>query len=227
MEVTLNRRRIITLLAAATLSLIVLSVASQVYQVMSGRERYLVDMVNLDREHNIPTLFQTLSVYGISLILLWIGQSEKGADKARGRHWKVMSFAMFIAATDDILAIHEAFISPIKRLLKTGGYLHFAWVIPGALTVLILAAYFYRFFNTLPKRTRLLFYISAGVYLLGAVGLEMVGGKLATSVGKGAVSYIVTTQIEEILEMTGVLIFEYAILGYLKSNPLSVSVKVT
>lgn len=51
--------------------------------------------------------------------------------------------------------------------------LYFAWVIPYAVFAVVVAVAFVRFLGHLPSRTRLGFLVSGGLYVSGALGLEL------------------------------------------------------
>jgi hypothetical protein len=82
---------------------------------------------------------------------------------------------------------------------------------------LILVALFFRFFLTLPLRLKKLMVLSALIFLSGAVGLEIVGGMIASSPNMSNSLYAIVTTIEETLELLGASVLVYALLDYLKS----------
>ena len=69
----------------------------------------------------------------------------------------------------------------------------------------------------LPVRIRILFIIAGSIYVMGAMGLELVGGYHADTYGVRNTTYVVLVSIEEILEMIGVVIFIYALMSYISS----------
>ena len=52
-------------------------------------------------------------------------------------------------------------------------------------------------------------------FITGAAGMEMVGGHVRKVYGLESIQYVSETIMEESLEMTGILIFIYALLSYL------------
>lgn len=76
------------------------------------------------------------------------------------------------------------------------------------------------FVFNIPAATRILFFI-AGTVVLGAAGMEMVGGNCGSSQGWSAfgtnkvdIVYAMIITLEEFLEMVGIIIFIHALLGY-------------
>ena len=67
---------------------------------------------------------------------------------------------------------------PLRKGLNTSGILFYAWVIPYGIALLILIFLYLKFFISLPAKTRKLFIIAAVVYLLGVIGIELMGGRI-------------------------------------------------
>ena len=94
-----------------------------------------------------------------------------------------------------------------RAWLNTGGLLYFAWVIPAALLLVVFAVLYFSFLVDLPARTRRLFLIAGGVYVGGALGLEILGSYMATRFGRESIPYEAAVVVEEFCEMVGVVIF--------------------
>ena len=82
------------------------------------------------------------------------------------------------------------------------------------LSVLILT--YLKFILSLPNRTKFWLILSGTVYILGAIGMELIGGYRVELYGYNDSIYIVIATIEEMLEMTGTILFIYTLLEYLK-----------
>jgi hypothetical protein len=78
---------------------------------------------------------------------------------------------------------------------------------------LAVAANYLKFVLNLPKVTRNLFIVSGIVYVAGAVGCEMIGGHFFKVYGKTHLWWIAVT-FEEMLEISGLILFNYALLDY-------------
>lgn len=229
MEIKINPKKILLFLAVIILSLLTFSVALQFYKYyqLKGSSRFIIDLLDLDKEFNIPTLFQTLHLFIVSAVLWGVGLIEKETNRGRYFYWRVISIVFALAACDELLEFHERLISPLQKALKTGGFLQNAWVIPGGAFVIVFALYLLKFFKSIPKRTVGLFFVAAGIYLAGALGIEMIGARLWTSMGSNNLLYALIANIEESFEMIGLLVFDYALLDYLRSNAQSLVIRFT
>lgn len=134
-------------------------------------------------------------------------------------HWKSLSLVFFVLAIDEAVMIHESTIPKIGRWLmpsfKMSGFLSFAWVIVGAVFVLVLLLTYWKFIFSLPSKTKFLFILSAIIYLAGVIGVESIGGWYADLYGYQNHTYSTIATFEEALEMLGVLVFIYALLQHI------------
>src|SRR5690606_42073042 len=117
----------------------------------------------------------------------------------------------FLAVEGDARCSFLERLSETMRALLGGdglGLLYFAWVVPGIALVVVLAMVFFRFLLHLPAKVALAFVLSAALYLGGAIGLELVGGRFAELHGMRSLTYRMIATVEEALEMAGAILFE-------------------
>jgi len=81
------------------------------------------------------------------------------------------------------------------------------------------------FLKRLPPKAALHFIIAGAIYVMGAIGMEMPGANVAyyyAQLGQGeglhetSILYDVITTIEESLELTGIVFFNYVLMRYVK-----------
>ena len=179
-----------------------------------------INIVNIDMELTLPTIYSVMLLFFTALILAVISYLKFREKESYRWHWLFMSLGFLVMTFDEGSSIHELVTVPLRNLLGDGlpGFLLFAWIIPALLIVLVLAVIYLRFFLALPRRTRKWLLISAGIYLLGALGMEMVGGQYADIYGIKNLTYNILVTIEETLEMTGIVFGIYTFLDYLKEK---------
>ena len=83
---------------------------------------------------------------------------------------------------------------------------------------LVIGAALVPFLLQLPRRTARLFMAAGGIYLSGAVGLEILGNSMSLQSLKNTLGYSMQTLAEEGLEMLGVVLFLYALLDYMRGD---------
>ena len=86
----------------------------------------------------------------------------------------------------------------------------------GFLVAIFLLSYT-KFLFHLPVSTKKLFIAAAALYIGGAMGVEMLGGYVASTTGQKNVSYVIVITIEESLEMLGIVVFIHALISYIKT----------
>jgi hypothetical protein len=171
-----------------------------------GSLNWFVSRLDPDAERNLPTLYNTLLLAASASLLARLAFTTR-------KHWQWGSLAgLFSYLTlDEWFGIHERTIVPLRNALgQASGVFYFTWVIPGICAVAVLCVGYRRFILRLPKATRRLLYIAAGVYLLGALGGDMVSGGL--NLAYGSMAYSLTAATEELLEWLGLSILIYGLL---------------
>ena len=173
-------------------------------------------MVDFWEENNLPNFYSSMAMLFAALLLYLISCSERTSGGKYAAHWLGMAAVFSFLAADEMVQIHELTVQPLRHLLGTSGIFYFAWVIPYGIALVVLGIIYMRFFFTLPMRTRILMIISAVVYVMGAMGMEMVGSYVyVKAMTASGTEHVVTRTIpldlynlvEEVMEMVGVLIF--------------------
>jgi hypothetical protein len=217
--VQISPRQATMALAAIAAILAALSIGQHLYP---GND-IPIDRINLDEEISIPTWFQSTLLLLAGVLTALIALLSSRASRSYVRHWIVAAVALILLSGDEMLAIHEMVIDPMRALLDVGGGLfYFAWIVPGAVVAVAFAATYLRFLGHLPERIRKLFVTAGILYLMGALGLEAVDGAYASSQGQDTLGYMLLTDLEEIFEMAGQLVLVYALLSYLSMLEFSV-----
>lgn len=163
-------------------------------------------LLNVSSEQTLPTLIASLGLLGLAILAWTIGtvQGRHGASPWWGR---VAAAVPAYMAADEFLMLHERTIAPLRRLFGTGGgWLHYAWVVPALVLVLLTVIIGYRWLTTLgaPARRRTL--LGAAIFVVGAVGLEMLAGWLVSGGHTHWLLLNSLSTVEEFLEMAGVAV---------------------
>ena len=175
-----------------------------------GADKHWLDVLNMDRELNLPTLFSTLLLLTSARLLLQLSHASRQESAA---DWTFLSRIFVFLAVDEALQIHEILIFPGLR-----HHIHPAlastWVIPYGLVALGLLWRFRHFLNTLSAMTSNSFLCAGGVYVTGAIGMEMVGSFAVRSgiIRLHSFWYGVITGIEESLEILGLILFLHTLM---------------
>ena len=208
---------------------------------------------DVGEERSIPTWFESILFLLCSILLAVVAVASKQRNDRYSLHWNVLSIILLLLSLDEVASIHEAIGEHLGRLLDNtmgftpGGAITYFWVVPGAIFVFIVLLAYLRFLADLPRSTRRLFLFAGALFVLGALGLEMLSAQVSSSsegianwivsssggiVGRESASAIPTilkglqTSIEEMFEMLGLTAFVYALLAYIRSYVEDISIRV-
>ncbi len=188
-----------------------------IYALGRGTAFGIVPFFNFNKETNIPTFYSSLTLLAASILLILIAMYHKRKKDAYVG-WFGLGVIFSFLSIDEMTGLHERFIIPVQSLAgTTGGLLHYAWVIPYGIFLIILSILYFRFLLALPKKTRFLFILSAVIFVSGAIGFELFEGQLFFHEGRN-VTYAVLYTFEELFEKIGVAVFIYALLSYIANN---------
>ena len=216
LSVPVRPARILARLGVIIAILVILSVAGQYARFFLGHGRLLgfIDAFDVDAETNVPTYFSCLLLLTASLLTGLVASAARQSRAAFARHWGVLSLIFAYLSLDEFMMLHER-LAHLPFLPAKEGVLFYAWVIPGLVLVAVFGASYARFFWGLPARSKVLFAAAGGVFVGGAIGVEMMAGLYASQYGEISFAHAMITTVEETFEMSGVALFIYALLDYL------------
>lgn len=177
-----------------------------------------VRQFDLDREGNVPTWFQSGLFLIAASLLAAIARVRRQERAPYAWHWAALALIFVGLSADEAASLHEMAVKPLRTLLHARGLLHFTWVVPGAAFVLAVGLAYLRFLLHLPALTRRRFVVAGGLFVGGALGMELAGGWAADFAGQESLLYAAMATIEETLEMAGLVVFVHALLCHLRDE---------
>jgi len=220
--VTLYPRSTVFWLCAITILLLGIHLISILLVYTIGPQNVLVrriyDLFFPDAEWNIPTLFSTcLFLINAALFaILWKAKQVAGEVQ---RIWLVLSGIFVFLSIDEFVALHEMLIDPLRKLFDASGFFYYTWIIPYGIAVVLLALIMIPIWWRMEKMIRFWFALSAVVYLSGAIGVEMIGGKYYEMMRMNKdLGYVFISTFEESLEMAGLIILTYVLLLLVRNH---------
>jgi len=229
MNFQLTPRRVGRWLAFAAALLTFASVAGQVarYTVNHGHYHWYTALFDLNREANLPNTYQALIIL-VAAVQLSIISVQKFKTRDRWRlSWLGLSLIFYVLALDENCSLHEQCQEPLRAWLHATGLFYFSWVIAGLGFVVIVGLIFLPFVINLPPRTRWRVIVSGGIYVFGALVMEMLDGAFAFKRGsENLLSYQLLSNVEELFEMIGMSMFIVTLLGYMTEHVPQVAVFV-
>jgi hypothetical protein len=218
-HVVLMPTAIARVLAALAVFLVLASIGGQVSRFVFGHDtlKGFVHLFDLDAEQNIPTYFTVLLMIAVALLLSLIALLHRTARTRHAWPWVLLSIGFVYMGYDEVFAVHENLYVPVRAVLgdHIPRFIQFAWVIPGAALVIVLAIVFRSFLFQLPRASRRAFALAATIYLGGALGGDLfLTGPYAALYGERNLAYSLLSTLEETLEMAGLIVFIWALVKY-------------
>lgn len=183
-------------------------------------------LFNLDREANIPTFYSGIQLLLAGLITIGIAITTKRRGLGHHRQWWALGLVLTFMAVDEVGQIHEKVGALMYRIPRAtdalGGR---AWVLVGLVLVVMVGIYFIPFLIRLPSSTRWGFILAGGIFVFGAVGMEVVEA-LWQRGGGNVPGYILIATVQEVLEMVGIAYFIVVALRHAASIGMHLVIRV-
>ena len=213
----MDSTQIIRFLSGIAIILILLnSIMLVFYFYINNPDKFnFVQMVDLDQEANLPTLFSSAILLIGAFLFYLLGQKSKILKDKQHRYWLGLSMIFIFLGFDESATIHEVLGDWTEQYVDASGYLHYPWVISYSILVLILGFFYVRFFLKMERKVFWSFMKAAAIFLTGAIGFELLGAKEASLHGADTMLYCYYYTIEESLEMFGVIYLIYILLRLL------------
>jgi hypothetical protein len=186
--------------------------------------RLFIKLFDFNLEANLPTYFSSLILLLNGVLLALIGCRYR-AIGMKFWHWYGMAIIFIFLSLDEMIQIHEQLRGPMEALFNTSGILYFAWFIPYILATIIVAVAYFKFLMRLPKPILKLFILAAVLFISGAVVMEALSGMHAEVHGENNIEYALIYTVEELLEMSGSVVFLYALITYIITSFKSFELK--
>ena len=250
MKFVISSKRIIRVMILAALVLTLTGLAAEIVWSFRGPRKgtvlEILTPLDLAADSAIPTWYSSLALLFCSVLLAMIAAAKKRRGQGYTLHWSVLSGIFLLLSIDEVAAIHETVGVVSSYLAISMGFTpsgliyssldEIFWVVPGAVFVLVVLLAYVRFLFHLPKSTLLLFLVAGGLFVAGAIGVEMFtslqvelftsllasdAGMIEKNTTKNGldnlqmIPYPVLIATEEGLEMLGIIVFAYALLSYI------------
>jgi hypothetical protein len=207
-------------LATIAAALILISTAGQVIKFATGHDTVFgfVPKFYVDNDVSVPNYFSSVMLLLSSALLGLIAKFKNRRRDAFARHWICLAVIFLFLSIDETVGFHESFVGRLRESFHATGIFYFAWVIPAIPLVLIFALSYLKFLVQLPGRTRYRIALSGMVYVGGALGMELLGGWYYQLYRGSGIGYAILVTVEETLEMSGLVLFIFALFDYIATE---------
>jgi hypothetical protein len=172
---------------------------------------------DLDEEESIGTWYSALILFAAGRLALLQSRYARSGSQGWYFWWLLMAIGFHLLSLDEVAGFHE-FVNTMVEDTH--------WTTYGAAIALVVAVAYLPFLWSLPARTRWLFIISGSIYIGGAVGVEAATIWYEDNDQLNTLAYNLWNALEESMEMGGVILFIYALLGHIGANPKTTFLKL-
>jgi hypothetical protein len=220
MTLVVSPKKLTVVLALVVSGLMIAHLGSQTVKYVYGSPNQLgfARVLDLNGENTLHAWYQSSALLLCAGLLALIGLAKRTFRDRFAGHWLVLAAIFLFLSMDETASLHDLSTPPLRSALTVTGYLRYTWVIPGSLFVLVVLLSYRRFLGALPPTTRGLFLLAGCLYVGGAAGIELIGGQYDTLYGQENLPYAMLVLIEEGLEMTGIVLFAFALSAYLRCS---------
>lgn len=170
----------------------------------------------LDQEYNIPTLYSSLLFVISAYYCIRFGYANRIRHKLLALTWILLGALLLFFSADEWFSLHEKLIIPLRTLFNIEqGFFYFSWTIAYIGLIAIVALGTMPWLRSLERPFRKLLLLSAGIYISGALVLEMVGSWIySTSGNEYTQIYANIVTLEESLELIGLTLAALTLAHY-------------
>ncbi len=220
MSLSLSSKQVLTTLLVIIIGLTCVSFVMNLIYLHVGQGPliyYPWALLNVDEENNIPSLYSALALLASAMVLLGVFICYRRANRGSSVFVIFLAAIFVLLALDEALSLHER-LNPITRqVVPQSDILFTAWVVPGVVFVSLIFFASIQFLRRLDRPTRTLVMISGAMFVGGAVGLEIMAWSHIRD-GAPDTLYVSYTAVEELLEMSGIALFIFALLRHLETD---------
>lgn len=164
------------LVVAGGLMVLVL-VASFVLQLVAhffGRDHIfgLLPLFNIDREANLAAWLSSTTMLLLALIAFCIA----GSNQRTRRAWRWLALIFFLMAMDEGAQLHERIGDFLRPAIPNVDAFFYAWTAPALVALVLVLPLLIRILKELKSATRWRLFAGIGVFLAGALGVEVITG---------------------------------------------------
>ncbi len=171
---------------------------------------------DLNGEGNLAAWYESFLLLCCAFILLALASHFRSQAAPLAHRWVALAAFFGFLAVDETAQLHDMFTGPLRRGLEIDfGIFYFAWLLPAVGFLAAAAWYFAPVAFTLPGVVYRRLVGALAVYFGGSIVVEMVSGFVVES-GRQSTPYLLVLTIEELCEISGVLLAVGAVLTLLR-----------
>jgi hypothetical protein len=219
-HVCLRAEKVLKVLLCVVAALIITGTTANfiTHKVAPSPEHKLAKLMNrfdINYEPSVPAWYSSCALLASSALLALTGMAKMQQRDRLFKHWLVLSVIFLGLSMDEAARFHEMIHTAVISQIELDGILTFPWVVPAMMFVAAVGICYIPFLRQIDRRTAKLFLAAGAIYVMGAVGMEIIAGPVVEKYGMPSTPHMICEAIEETLEMLGIVVFIYALLDHL------------
>lgn len=235
MIVTVRPVHVALMLLAVVAVLTALSMLSLYLRFALGLETVvglnLVGMLHLDADISVPGWYSATALFLAALVTLAIAVVRRSQGAPYWPHWMGLTVALCYLSVDETARLHEQSPAVMAYFIEHESFFTRSWTVLAAVAVALFALAYLRFVLSMERWQRIRFMSACSMYVIGAVGLEVVGHYYIRprfpTTDYGVVPYQTVVHLEEVLEMGAIVLLIYAALRELEGIAGTLRIQLT
>lgn len=168
-----------------------------------------IALFDLDEEESFGTWFSAVILLIAGQLSLYEAYRGKHASQRWWLCWLCLGLGFHLLSVDEVAGMHEYLNTAVEDT---------PWTTFAAVLLGFVALFFLPFLWALPLRTRVLFIVAGLIYVGGAVGVERGTDWYQDNDLLDTLEYNLWTVVEEFMEMSGIILYIYALLDYVERS---------
>lgn len=140
--------------------------------------RGLLSILDMQHEQSVGTFFSALGLLVAAFCAATIAAIHRQPDRRLMLAWVFVALCLAFMAIDEACAFHDRLADAGQRLLGSQGAFLIGWTLPYLILVALVGAVGLVLLRAVPLQTRIRLIWAGGLYVLFALGFEMVQGLL-------------------------------------------------
>lgn len=218
MQLNINPKKLLRPLVGFTFILTILSLIS-IVEIWDERFRVLRLLFDLNDHITISTWYALVLFLIAAAFTGFIAWDHTERRQPYARHWGYLTIVFVLMCINEFTNLHNRILTGVGDSLGGGdGVFLYAWIIPGLMIVAGFALFFLLFFIRLPSTPRNGIVGGLVLFVVGAVGIEMITGWLLTNYDVAEWLFRLIYNVEELTEKIGMCVVIWGLAHYIRDH---------
>lgn len=184
-----------------------------IFQAAGGINREAYRLLDVRFEGNLPTLFATIQLLVAAALCFLIAR----LDRAQRRYWLGLAIVFSLLGIDETAQLHEL-LAFVKLAIAASIAAESTWAVFYGPAAAVIAILYLPFLRRLPLAVALSFAFGGAIFIMGSLGLEVLGTYHAKllALPRNHGHFSLQIHIEELCELLGVFLFVHGAVRFLQ-----------